>query len=258
MRIGGLQTSSPSAFPGKVALVVFCQGCNLRCPYCNDSSLVVPNCFGPPISKEDVLEAIDRRRDRIDAVVVSGGEPTVQGDLAAFLRDLRATGLALKLDTNGTRPDVLHALLRDDLVDFVAMDLKAPLTAYAQAVGRPVRAEWIRRSVWLLRNSGVEHEFRTTAVPGMHTVRELKLIVEMINGADCYAIQEFVSRSPLQRGLAGRPAFPRRTIEDLRPYMERRVKRFVVRTCDEAVQMPTGKRRRAPQPLARNDFSIRA
>ncbi len=249
MRIGGLQKCSLSDFPGKVAAVIYCQGCNLRCPYCNDQELVVPQCFGPPLSEDEVIEAIKRRADRLEAVVVSGGEPTVQKELPRFLRELRDLGLAVKLDTNGTHPEMLHTLLRDALVDYVAMDLKAPLAAYAQAVGRPLSVEAIRRSVWLLRNSGVEHEFRTTAVPGMHTVRELKLIVEMINGAQRYVIQEFVSRSPLQTGLSGRPAFPRRTIEELRPYMERRVKEFVVRTSDDAVPMPVGRRRRAPQPM---------
>ncbi len=250
MRLGGLQKCSLDDFPGKVAAVIYCQGCNLRCPYCNDQEYVVPQCFGPPLPEAEVIEAINRRKDRLEAVVVSGGEPTAQTDLPRFLRELRSLGLAVKLDTNGTHPEILHSILRDELVDFIAMDLKAPLQGYAQVVGRPVNAEDIRRSVWLLRNSGVDHEFRTTAVPGMHTVRELKMIVEMINGADCYVIQEFVSRSPLQTGLNGRPAFPRRTIEDLRPYMERRVKRFEVRTHDDAVQMPVGKRRRAPQPVA--------
>ncbi len=247
MRIGDLQNCSLTDFPGKVAAVVFTQGCNLRCPYCQTASLVIPECFEKPIPEEEVLARLERRKDRLEGVVITGGEPTLHADLPRFIEKVRALGFAIKLDTNGTRPDLLHSLIRDGLLDYIAMDIKAPLLRYSQTVGRPVAAEVIRRSIWILRNSRVDHEFRTTAVPGIHTVRELKAIVNLIDGAECFVLQEFVSQSPLQRGLIGRPAFPRRTIEELRPYMERRVKRFEIRIYDEAVKMPVGKRRRASQ-----------
>jgi pyruvate formate lyase activating enzyme len=181
--------------------------------------------------------------------VFSGGEPTLQADLRHSLERVKALGLATKLDTNGTQPELLRELLTHGLVDYVAMDVKAPLENYASLVGRRIDVELIRTSIWVVKQSGIAHEFRTTVVPGLHTTRELKAISELIHGADRYVVQDFVSTSPLRDELRGRPAFPGKPLEDIRAYVERRVKAYEIRHVDGARPMPVARRRARARPV---------
>lgn len=162
MRIGGYEPSSLVDFPGHVAAVVFTQGCNFRCPWCHNRALVEPEEFGTTISVEFVMDHLQRRRGKLSGVVVSGGEPTLQPDLAAFLEGVRTLGYPTKLDTNGSDPDALERLLSRGLVDFVAMDLKAPWERYDEACGVRVDRIRLKRSLAILRGSGVAHHLRTT------------------------------------------------------------------------------------------------
>lgn len=162
MRIGGYEPSSLVDFPGHVAAVVFTQGCNFRCPWCHNRALVEPKEFGPILSVEFVMDHLERRRGKLSGVVVSGGEPTLQPDLADFLEGVRALGYPTKLDTNGSDPEALERLLARGLVDFVAMDLKAPWERYDEACGGRVDRIRLERSLAILRGSGVEHHLRTT------------------------------------------------------------------------------------------------
>jgi pyruvate formate lyase activating enzyme len=167
MNIGGFVPCSLSDFPGRVAAVVFTQGCNWRCPWCHNPALVYPDRFTPPLPEADILARLAARRGQLDGVVVSGGEPTLQPDLAEFLGRVRALGFATKLDTNGSRPDVVRSLLAAPLLDFVALDLKAPWTRYAAAAGGTVDAAAVGETLALLRASGVGHQLRTTRWPGL-------------------------------------------------------------------------------------------
>jgi pyruvate formate lyase activating enzyme len=132
MRIGGLQKLSLIDFPGKLAAVIFTQGCNLRCRYCHNPELVLPSCFHETIKEEDVLAFLYSRRKYLEGVVISGGEPTVQPELIPFMRSVKQMNFALKLDTNGTRPEILKEIIALQLVDFIAMDVKAPLEKYEE------------------------------------------------------------------------------------------------------------------------------
>ena len=184
MRIGGYVPCSLSDFPGHLAAVVFTQGCNWRCPWCHNPALVyVPDHFTPPLAEADVLARLAARRGKLDGVVVSGGEPTLQADLAAFLAKVKSLGFATKLDTNGSRPEVVQALLAAQLVDFVAMDIKAPWARYAEATGVPVDTAILTETLVLLRASGIAHQLRTTRWPGLTT-------------ADCIAIAALTAGSP--------------------------------------------------------------
>lgn len=246
MNIGALQKNSMVDYPGKVAAVVFLQGCNFRCPYCQSAELVEPSCFGPSIPEEVVMEFLRNRVGKLEAVVISGGEPTIHNELPGLIRRIRKFGYAIKLDTNGTNPEMLRSMIQEGLLDFVAMDVKAPTANYAQLAGRKVDTDAIRDSIWAIKNSNVRHEFRTTVVPGMHTLRELKEIGDMVHGCDAYAVQDFVSTTPLRRELAGLAAFPRKPLEDLSRYMERRVETFIIRASDEAKRIPIRRRRASP------------
>jgi pyruvate formate lyase activating enzyme len=250
MEIGSIERGDDSAYPGKRSAVIYLKGCNLRCAYCSYASLL-GSCDGVAEQDwEDAEKYLTKRLDRLDAVIFSGGEPTLQANLRPAIERVKAMGLAVKLETNGTTPDVLRDLFGQRLLDFVAMDVKAPLENYASLVGRRVDVELIRTSIWLIKQSGVEHEFRTTVVPGLHTVRELKAISELIHGADRYVVQDFISNNPLRNELQGRPAFPHKPLEDLRRYVERRVKSYQIRHSDDAKAMPVARRRRRLLPQA--------
>jgi len=249
MIIGSIERASEVDFPGKRAVVIYVRGCNLRCSYCGYAGLL-GGCEDRDGHDWAYAESyLKKRLDRLDGVVFSGGEPTLQEDLKVCLERVKAMGLSTKLDTNGTTPEVLRDLLTQGLVDYVAMDVKAPLENYANLVGRRIDVEMIRTSIWVVKQSGITHEFRTTVVPGLHTTRELKAISELIHGADRYVVQDFVSTSPLRDELKGRPAFPSKPLEDIRGYVERRVKSYEIRHVDEARPMPVARRRMRSRPI---------
>ncbi len=166
MKIGGYVPVSLCDYPCRVAAVVFTQGCNFRCPFCHNGHLLsdAPAAEATPWDEHDVLARLAERSSRLGGVVISGGEPTLQPDLAAFIRRVRDLGLAVKLDTNGSRPQVLADLIADRLLDYVAMDIKAPWARYTRLTRVPRMAVAVRRSVRILSASGVPHEFRTTRV----------------------------------------------------------------------------------------------
>jgi pyruvate formate lyase activating enzyme len=250
MLIGNIENGGEFDYPGKRSLVIYVRGCNLRCSYCGYASLLGKCDEADGHDWAYAEKYISKRLDRIDAVVFSGGEPTLQEDLKACLARVKEMGLSVKLDTNGTFPEVLRDILTDGLVDYVAMDVKAPLANYAGLVGRQVDVEMIRTSVWVIKHSEVAHEFKTTVVPGLHTTRELKAIAELVHGADRYVVQDFVSSNPLRNELQGRPAFPHKPLEDIRKYVERRVKAYEIRHTDEALPMPVARRRVRSRPLS--------
>ncbi|MBK8189453.1 MAG: anaerobic ribonucleoside-triphosphate reductase activating protein [Vampirovibrionales bacterium] len=191
--IGGLIRASLVDFPGRVSAVVFTQGCNFRCPFCHNPALALSRqSIDPALTLQSVLAFLEKRRGKLDGVVICGGEPTLQPGLGRFMETVRAMGYALKLDTNGARPDVLADLLGRGLLDFVAMDVKAPLENYAAAAGLAhVDTEAIARSIELIRASGVAHEFRTTVVQPLHTPEDLYAMGRLTQGAQRYVLQRF-------------------------------------------------------------------
>lgn len=249
MLIGSVEKANEHDYPGKRALVIYVRGCNLRCSYCGYASLLGSCNSEPSHNWAYARRYIAKRLDRIDGIVFSGGEPTLQEDLKDCLEEVREMGLSIKLDTNGTQPEVLRELIIDNLVDYIAMDVKAPLPNYPSLVGRQIDVELIRTSVWVVKQSGLAHEFKTTVVPGLHTTRELKAISELIHGAERYVVQDFISSNPLRSELQGRPAFPHKPLEDIRPYVERRVKNYEIRHAEEARPMPVARRRMRTKTL---------
>lgn len=162
MRIGGYEKSSLVDFPGRVAAVVFTQGCNFRCPWCHNRQLVEPSAFGPQIPVDDIFRHLAGRVGKLSGVVVTGGEPTLQPDLESFLARLCGLGFATKLDTNGSNPAVVQNLLDRALVDFVAVDLKAPWSRYDEACGVRVDTRAVQETIQLLRAQRIPHHLRTT------------------------------------------------------------------------------------------------
>ena len=200
MRIAGIERNSFVDYPGRLAAVFFTPGCNWQCFYCHNRSLLGPQSERTWLDAEVVLAWLDERRGWLDAVVITGGEPTLQPDLAEFIRPVRAKGFLVKLDTNGARPDVLRALLDEGLLDYVAMDVKAPIEKYEAFCCVPVDHRAVNDSIDLLMASGIEYEFRTTVAPQL-TSDDLRAIAARIRGARCYVLQQF--RRP--EGVEGDP-----------------------------------------------------
>ncbi|OAM89737.1 anaerobic ribonucleoside-triphosphate reductase activating protein [Termitidicoccus mucosus] len=167
MRIGGYVPCSLGDFPGHIAAVIFTQGCNWRCPWCHNPALVYPKNFTAPLPEADILARLATRRGRLDGAVITGGEPTLHADLPDFIRRIRALGYRIKLDTNGSRPAVVRALLAARLIDYVAMDLKAPWPRYDEAAGVAVDIAALKETIALLRESGTPHQLRTTRWPSL-------------------------------------------------------------------------------------------
>ena len=208
MIICGFQKLTLLDFPGHVAATVFTGGCNLRCPFCHNATLVTDTAQTPILATEEVLAFLKKRQGILDGVCVTGGEPTLQVDLPDFLRKLKDMGYAVKLDTNGTSPNVLRALIAENLVDYVAMDIKNCRERYGITAGKiPFDMTPIEESVKLLMSGRVPYEFRTTTVRGIHTAADFHAIGQWIGGAQRYYLQGFVDSGSLIGG--GFEAFTR-------------------------------------------------
>jgi pyruvate formate lyase activating enzyme len=189
---GGFQKTTLVDFPGRVASIVFTGGCNMRCHYCYNPDLVLRT--AKPIEEEYILSTLMERKKLIDAVVVTGGEPTIWPDLPDFLAKLKRLGFSVKLDTNGTNPQMLSAMISKGLVDYVAMDIKAPWSKYQEVVGTSVDVEKIKASVGIIKESAPDYEFRTTSAPTLTSV-DLAEIAAQISPAKRWFIQQFSSGS---------------------------------------------------------------
>ena len=193
MQINGFQKLTLLDFPGKVACIVFTAGCNFRCPFCHNATLVTHIEDSVVIDEDEVFAYLQKRKGLIDGVVITGGEPLLQPDLAAFIRRVRALGLAVKLDTNGSFPERLRALLDEGLLDYVAMDVKNSRDKYARTAGVTASpADSVAQSVALLRHSGIAHEFRTTVVSGLHTRNDVRDIAAQIGAGETLYLQNSV------------------------------------------------------------------
>jgi len=178
LNIGGFTPFSTIDFPDHLSAVIYTQGCNFRCLYCHNLQLV--DCLKPSISHEKIYEFLQTRKRIIDGVVITGGEPTLHKDLPAFCAWLKNIGFAVKLDTNGTRPSMLDLLIRKKLVDYIAMDIKAPWEKYQTIIHTKFPIEPVKESVFLLKETGFPCEFRTTVHSSLLTFTDLEEIIHIV------------------------------------------------------------------------------
>lgn len=200
MRIGGLVKQSLLDYPNHIAAVVFTTGCNFRCGYCHNPALVLPQLYSQSdtISAQEVLSFLSSRVGWLDAVVITGGEPTLHSHLPEFIASVKALGYRVKLDTNGTNPMMLQHLVDLGMIDFIAMDIKHELTAeqYSRVIGLTVERtsamlDSITASIDIIRSSGLPHEFRTVILPNVHTPRDKALMALQLNGTSAYRVTSF-------------------------------------------------------------------
>ena len=193
MVFGGFQKTDLINYPGLVASTVFTRGCNFRCPYCHNPEFVIQGSdqtyFGETYTQEEILQYLHKRSGLLDGLVITGGEPTLHDGLAAFIREVRAIGLKVKLDTNGSRPDVLKTLMAESLVDYIAMDIKAPLDKY-HLLGFD-SPDTIEESVKLLNESELDHEFRTTCVKAIIEEDDFPKMASLIGADAKWYLQPF-------------------------------------------------------------------
>lgn len=192
MQIHGFSPLTLLDYPDKLACTIFCGNCNFRCPFCHNASLVLNPEVQPEISEDYILEHLKKRDSMLEGICVTGGEPTLYKDLPDFLAKLRETGLHIKLDTNGSNPAMIEYLIRNRLVDFIAMDIKACPDNYINAVGlNEFSMTEIFKAAEILMTSGIDYEFRTTVVNGIHSETDFIQIGEWLQGAKAYYLQRY-------------------------------------------------------------------
>jgi pyruvate formate lyase activating enzyme len=201
MIIGGLQKFSLLDFPENLSAVVFTKGCNFRCQFCYNPMLVWPEKVGKfnnkkghaLINEADLFDFLKSRTGKLDAVVITGGEPTIHADLPEFIIKIRDLGFKIKLDSNGTNPEMLKKLVDQNLINYIAMDIKAPLSKYQTVVGVKTDLNKIKKSVKIITELGLPYEFRSTLIPGMHNEGDIEKIGVLIKGAEKWFLQRFKS-----------------------------------------------------------------
>jgi len=221
MIIGGFQKFTLIDYPGKLSCIVFFSGCNFRCPFCYSSELVLPEKIKqqPQLSSEKIIDYLKSRIGMLEGVVLCGGEPTLNPDLKAFCLEVKKMGYDIKLDTNGTNPSMLKELIEKDLIDYVAMDIKAPLTAdkYKKVAGVEVDIRKIKESIEIIKSSGIDYEFRSTIVPTIHSEEDIIFMASGIGPAKKYFLQQFVSEKDLLDD----------SLKDVKPFTYERIENIV-------------------------------
>ena len=207
MIIGGFQKTTLLDFPNHVACIIFTKGCNFRCPFCQNSTLIGIN-HEDEITEEYIFDYLIKRQGILDGVVITGGEPTVQKDLKEFIKKIRKLGYKVKLDTNGYNPVVLKELIDENLIDYVAMDIKQTVEKYHIVAGKMINTDNILESIKILEESNVNHEFRTTIIKEYHTIDDIIEITSYFNKGTPYYLQNFKNSSNvLDKSLHGFESF---------------------------------------------------
>ncbi len=231
MRFGGIRKTSLIDYPERVSCVAFASGCNFRCPFCHNPDLATGRAYRDAFEEKDLYAFLNRRKGLLDGVVLSGGEPTIQEDLPEVCRQVKALGFSVKLDTNGSRPRVLEALLEQGLVDYVAMDIKTDPHRYGPLLWPKAEAEALHESIRLIMQSSIPYEFRTTCVKPFVDEPVVDRISLLIQGARRYALQHFQPENLLDPGFFRHmsPGFDDRSMARLMAVAAPRVQSCIVR-----------------------------
>jgi pyruvate formate lyase activating enzyme len=221
--IKGLEKNSLIDYPGKVSAVVFLAGCNFRCPFCHNRELVLEPEGMESIPEAEVLQLLKERKKWLDGVVVSGGEPTLHKGLPGFLGKIKGLGYPVKLDTNGTNPQMLKEVMDKGLVDYIAMDLKAPLEKYEKSTGVKAGTEKISESIKIIISSGIGHEFRSTVLPALHTKEDVQEMARMVEGGRKFYLQQFRPKNTVDPAFERMKPFSEKEMRELREMCQKYV-----------------------------------
>ena len=192
MVINGFDKVTLLNYPGKVACTIFTKGCNFKCEFCHNSGLIDNSNIGI-INEIEIFKYLEKRKNILDGVCISGGEPLIQKDIKIFIKRIKDMGYKVKLDTNGSNPKLLSELINDNLIDYVAMDIKNVFDKYKTIAGDNVNIDNIKESIKVIEESNIEYEFRTTLVHEYHTINDIREILKLINKKSPYYLQNFVN-----------------------------------------------------------------
>ncbi|SCX03655.1 pyruvate formate lyase activating enzyme [Lachnospiraceae bacterium YSD2013] len=227
MQIHGFNKTTLLDYPGLVAATIFTGACNFRCPYCHNADLVLNPSSQPIIPEEEILSHLRKRKGITQGVCITGGEPTLQKDLKDFIKKLKELDLKVKLDSNGYKPEVLKDLVKDNLLDYIAMDVKAPLDEYDVIAGVKLDTSKLKESIDFLIAGDLPFEFRTTVIKDFHTRESFEKISELIKGAKNYYLQGYIdSPNVIQPGLT---SYTYEEMQEFLPIFEGKVEHVEIR-----------------------------
>jgi len=229
MIIGGFQKFSLLDYPDKISSIIFTQGCNFQCSYCHNKELIAKNSLNGLIQPEEILLFLKQRQNKLDAVVITGGEPTIQPDLIEFMQKIKDLGFLIKLDTNGSNPEVIEEVLKLKLVDYIAMDIKAPLEKYLDITNSDVDTKKIEKSISLIMNSKIKYEFRTTVLKTQLSEEDLMQIKNLANGARLLILQKYIPSENLSSNLINELNYTNDEFEKFRENIKKNISECLVR-----------------------------
>lgn len=229
--IGGFQKTSLLDYPQKIACIVFTTGCNFKCGYCHNPELSANgmNKEGAVIDLPSFFTFLDKRKGKLDGVVITGGEPTLQKGLYQFIFEIKNMGFCVKLDTNGSNPELLRQLIEDKLVDYVAMDIKAPMDKYHDVIKTKIPLDNIYQSIKILLENKIDYEFRTTVVKEQLNFDDFKKIGELINGANKYFLQKFIPSKTLDESFMMCSTYSDAEFSEIKEILSPFVKKITIR-----------------------------
>ena len=230
MTFSGIEKTTLIDYPSKIAATVFTYGCNFRCPFCHNPELVIEPCDEDYVITEHyILDFLALRKGKLDALVITGGEPLLQGGIQSFIQKVKKLGYLVKVDTNGFYPGMILQLIDSGLIDYWAMDVKNLESLYSKTAGVSVNVGNIRKSISNIMKSGIKYEFRTTVVPGLHDVESLRGIGELIKGANKFYIQNFRPGKTIDPAYRNKQSFTERELRQFQKVIKPFVKSVEIR-----------------------------
>jgi pyruvate formate lyase activating enzyme len=229
MKIGGLQKLTLVDYPNKIAATVFLTGCNFKCGFCHNPSLVNPGKNENQISELEFFNFLKSKQGLVDGICITGGEPTINSDLPKFIQKIKKLNFAIKLDTNGNNPKILQKLIDKKLLSFVAMDIKTSLDKYEKATNTKINLENIKESVEIIKNSKIDYEFRTTVVPGIVDREDIEKIGKWLKGTKKYVLQQFRNQKVLNKEFEKVVPYWDDTLKEFKKILEKYIKNVELR-----------------------------
>ncbi len=225
MLISGIEKFSLIDFPDILSCIVFTPGCNFRCGFCHNAEFVLPECINKLkqsfIPEQVFFNFLEKRRNKLEGVVICGGEPTLMPDLPVFIEKIKKMGFLVKLDTNGHRPEILENLIDNQLLDYIAMDIKTSMDNYSKLTGVDISTENIKKSIEIIKNSGIEYEFRTTLIKEIHTNERLAKMLELIKGSKRMYFQKFLPKKTLNKRFSHYHSFNEEELKTIKNQFEK-------------------------------------
>jgi len=230
LKIKGIQKTSMIDYPGKMCTILFVPGCNFKCPFCYNKALVLKPGKLPEIPQEETIEFLKQRKKWIDGVCITGGEPLIYEDIDLLLKKIKDIGLLVKIDTNGTNPNLLKKLIDKKLVDYVAMDIKNSLEKYDVTTSSKVDFNKIKKSIEIIKNSNIDYEFRTTVVKRFHTEKDIQNISKLLKGAKVFYIQNFKAMPEvIDQTINKEKPFSKTELEEFKKILEKNINKVEIR-----------------------------